>query len=387
VQNADQCINTALWHRSPGVVEMTDPQSVCRAVLVLAGVAMGSACRYDQYNPATPLLPTFTIQQLGVLTGGTESEATGGSATLIVGWATDASNQRHAVTFAAGHAMRLPEPSGASASEAHGVNAEGVIVGAAAVGGIRRAVSWSSLTAAPLILPTLGGTFGIARSINDQNVIAGVVQAATGDTVIVLWQPGGANYVVAPFDSGGGVDWRAVGVDNLLDVAGNLGPVSSGGGAFYANPTVGIDTIVPPGAGTTVAHGLNQHGIVVGAIVAGSSPPSAFAFTDAAGTVVLGIPPSGYTGIVANSITDNGIIAGTASTSDAAGNTLTSVAAITSVTNLAATFTPLPSPGASLVSAADNGVTPCGVILGRAALSGSTSPVAVAWVPAGCTLP
>jgi hypothetical protein len=322
-----------------------------------------------------------------VLSGGTESEASGGSATLIVGWATDASQQRHAVTFAGGQAIRLAEPSGASASEAHGVNAAGVIVGEAAIGGIRRAVAWSSLTAAPTILPTLGGTFGTARSINDQNVIAGVAQTNAGDTVIVLWQPGDVNYVVAPFDSGGGVGWRAVDVDNILDVVGNLGPVSSGAGAFYANPSIGVDTITPPGAGTTVAHGMNQVGIVVGAIVAGSSPPSAFAFTDAAGTVLLGIPPTGYTGIAANSITDNGIIAGTASTSDAAGSTLTSIAAITSVTNLAATFTPLPSLGGSLASAANNGVTPCGVILGRAALSGSTLAVAVAWVPAGCTIP
>jgi len=83
------------------------PQSVCRAVLALAGVALGSACHYDQYNPATPPLPTFTLQQLGVLSGGTESEASGGSATLIVGWATDASQQRHAVTFAGGQAIRL----------------------------------------------------------------------------------------------------------------------------------------------------------------------------------------------------------------------------------------------------------------------------------------
>jgi hypothetical protein len=127
--------------------------------------------------------------------------------------------------------------------------------------------------------------------------------------------------------------------------------------------------------------GLNAYGIVVGALEASPIPPRAFAFTDAAEAVELGPPPTGYTGIAANAVTDEGIIGGTASTSTS------SVAAISSVTNLSATFTPLPSLGGQLTRVANNGVTPCGTILGRATTKGSTSLIAVAWVPAGCPIP
>jgi hypothetical protein len=360
---------------------------ISRPFLLIAAAAT-AACHYDQYsNPVTPL-PTFTIEQLGVLAGGTTSEATSGSASTIVGWATDAGNQPHAVTFAGGHALRLIEPVGASGSEANAINVAGIIVGAATIGGTQRAIVWSSASASPTILPTLGGAFGIAQSINDQNIIAGASQTSAGDTVIVLWQPGNSQYVVAPLDSGSGVGWEAISVNDNMDVAGNLGGNTSASGGFYANPDIGVDTIVSPAAGVTVAHGMNQVGIVVGAIVAGSSPPQAFAFTDAASTVVLGIPPAGYTGVVANSITNNGIVAGTATTTDAGGNPLTSVTAIASLTNLSATFVPLPTLGGAMTRATDNGVTPCGVILGQAAANAAMpAAAAVAWVPAGCTIP
>ncbi len=368
-------------------VRWSSARRLLASASALIGAAGGAACEYDQYSNPITALPVFTIQQLGVFNGGNASEATSGSATMLVGWAADADNQRHAVTFAGGRALRLPEPAGASASVANAVNAAGVIVGAATIAGIQRAIVWSSPTTTPTFLPTLGGSFCVAQSVNGQNIIAGVSQTAAGDTVIVLWQTGNSQYVVAPFDSGGGVGWQAVDVDDIMDVAGNLGPAMSGADAFYANPDVGVDTITPPGAGATVAHGMNQHGIVVGAIIAGSGPPQAFAFTDAAGTDVLGIPPAGYTGVAANAVTDNGIIAGTASTADAAGNTLTSIAAIVSVTNLAATFRPLPTLGGGMTRVTDNGVTPCGAILGQAMATTTSAAVAVAWVPAGCTVP
>jgi hypothetical protein len=343
--------------------------------------ALCVACHYDQYNTPPPPLPAFTIHQLGVLAGGTESAANEGSASAIVGWATDGSGRRHAVQFVGGRALPLIEPSGASASEAHAVNALGTIVGEVTAAGIRRAAEWAAVGANPAFLPTLGGAFGIARSINGQGIILGVTQTAGGDTVIVLWQPSGRGYTVAPFDSGGGIGWRAVGINDVMDVAGNLGPPSSSAGGFYYNGEDGVDTIAPPLSGTTVAMGLNAYGIVVGAIEASPNPPLAFAFTDAAEAVELGPPPSGYTGITANAVTDEGIIGGTAS------NSGSSVAVISSVTNLSATFTPLPSLGGQLTRVSDNGVTPCGAILGRATTKGATSLVAVAWVPAGCSIP
>lgn len=361
----------------------------CRAI----GAAVGAtwlcvACHYEGYNPKIPTLPVFTIHQLGVASGGTESEARGGSAVAIVGWSDIGDGKHHAVTFAGGTATQLTEPAGASSSDAFAVNVSGVIVGVAAIGGVTRPVVWSSATATPALLPTLGGTYGVARSINDQNIIAGVAQTDTGDTVIVVWQSGGTSYLVAPLDTGGGVDWTAVDVNNQLDIAGNLGPAATSAGAFYLNSGAGVnDTITPPAAGVAVAHGMNNFGIVVGSIVLTPNPPQAFVFTDNAGTVALGAPPTGYTGIRGNAITDGGIIGGTGTVTDNSGNVESSTGAISSVTNPGGTFSPLPSLGGLLAEVADNGVTPCGALLGRATASGTTPGVAVAWVPTGCSIP
>jgi hypothetical protein len=364
-----------------------------RQLRSVIGVGIGVAwvcvaCHYEGYNPKIPALPVFTIHQLGVASGGTESDALGGSATAIVGWSDIGDGKHHAVTFAGGTATRLTEPAGTTSSDAFAVNVSGVIVGTATLGGVPHPVVWSSATATPALLPTLGGTYGVARSINDQNVIAGVAQTDTGDTVIVVWQSGGTNYLVAPLDTGGGVDWTAVDVNNQLDVAGNLGPVATSAGAFYLNSAAGVnDTITPPGAGVAVAHGMNNFGIVVGSIVMTPTPPQAFVFTDNSGTILLGAPPSGYTGIRGNAITDGGIIGGTGTVTDNMGNVQSSIGAISSVTNVGGTFSPLPSLGGTLTEVSDNGVTPCGALLGRAAVTGTTPTVAVAWVPGGCTIP
>jgi hypothetical protein len=360
------------------------------ALTVGIGVVwVSAACHYEGYNPAIPKLPVYAIHQLGVASGGSESAAEGGSMAAIVGWSDIGDGLHHAVTFAGGTATRLTEPAGASNSTAYAVNSSGVIVGVATTGGVTRPVVWASATATPVLLPTLGGTYGVARSINDQNVIAGVAQTDTGDTVIVVWQQGGSSYTVAPVDTGGGVDWTAVDVNNQMDIAGNLGPVATSAGAFYLNSAAGVnDTITPPGAGVAVAHGMNNYGIVVGSINAEpGTPPQAWVFTDNAGTVVLGAPPGGYTGIRGNAITDGGIIGGTATNTDNSGIVQSSVAAISSVTNVGGTFQPLPSLGGTVAEVADNGETPCGALVGRAAASGTTPQVAVAWTPTGCAIP
>src|SRR5947209_2211412 len=89
------------------------------AVALVAGLA---GCRQDEplggSPPAPATLPGFSLTELGVLAGGTQSQANSGTATQIVGWATDAAGRRHAVRFVGGSAIRLAEPPGATSSEA-----------------------------------------------------------------------------------------------------------------------------------------------------------------------------------------------------------------------------------------------------------------------------
>jgi hypothetical protein len=349
-----------------------------RSLAIVVLTAAAGACTYKAYIPTEPPLPVYAIQALGVLAGGTTSQATAGTASTIVGWATDAGGAHRATTFAGGQATRLAEPAGAVSSEARGVNAAGIIVGFAMLGGgVRQALLWSSATATPIRLPGLGGSFAVANGINDQNTVVGIAQTDTGDTVLVLWQPNGATYSASPWDSAGNVSNAPVAINDNGDLAGNL---AAGAGAFFWDSQDSFNDATPP-TGTTVSNGLNSYGIEVGGIRGGTNPGQAYVYTVTNSLVVMGEPPSGYTSVVANSISNAGIIAGTAST------TSTSTAVVATVVNPVQAFATIPTLGGTFAAPADNGMTACGVILGSATASGSASPVAVAWIPKGCSVP
>ena len=268
-------------------------------------------------------------------------------------------------------------------SEATAINSLDQAVGFATLSnGIRQAVVWSSASAAPTLLASLGGAYSFAASINDQSMIFGTAQTDSGDTVLVVWQPNGATYAVARVDTTGGAGDQAVATNNTGQFAGNL---ANGGGAFFWDPSDGLDTVAAQ-TGTTAARGLSQYGIEVGSIGNGSSAAQAFVFTGTIGLVVMGSPPTGYTDVVANSVSAQGIIAGTAFTTSG-GSTATSEGVIGTVVNPSAAFAALPTLGGTLAQPADNGSTPCGVILGWATPTGSASHHAVAWIPKSCTVP
>jgi probable HAF family extracellular repeat protein len=350
-------------------------------VLPIVGLAI-AGCHYGGYTPTEPTLPVYTIQQLGLLVGGSQSEASAGAASGIVGWASDAVGHRHAVTFAGGSAARLAEPVGAVTSEAHGINASGTIVGLATMsGGAQAAILWPAPTAAVLMLPTLGGAYAVATGINDEGTVVGAAQTDTGDTVLVVWQPTSGNaYQIARVDSGGGVDDLPVAINNSGELAGNLINQSV---AFLWNASDGFDT-VSASAQTTYATGLSNYGIEVGRITNGANLSHAYVYTTQVGLVVMGGPPAGYTQVEATAVTDQGIIAGRAWTVSGSA-TATSEAVLGSVVNPAAAFSALPSLGGALAQPVNNARTPCGTILGWATASSSADTVAVAWVPKGCS--
>jgi hypothetical protein len=352
--------------------------------LILAAAVVAASCKYTAYSPTEPALPVYTIQQLGLLPGGSQSQAIAGSVAAVVGWASDGGGVQHAVTFVGGQATRLAEPVGTASSQANSVNTSGVIAGFVILSsGVQEAVLWPSATGQPVVLPSLGGANTFAQGINNQNSVLGTAQTDTGDTVLVLWNPAGSGpgFAVTRFDSAGGVDYQAVATDDPGDLAGNL---PAGQGAFFWDDEDGLLNVTPA-TGISVANGMNNVGIEVGAIINTPGASQGYVFTGSIGAITMGAPPSGYTNVVANGISDLGIIAGTASTVDGSGNTLTSVPVISTVVNPAQAFTALPALGGSLAQSV--GMTGCGVILGWATQAGSPAHLAVAWVTKGCTIP
>lgn len=373
----------------------------CALVLAIGSALASVACHYDQFN-IPPTLPPYTIRELGLLPGGTQSQANAGSASTIVGWAIVSGATRHAVTFSGGQAHALLEPPGATASEARGVNDAGMIVGFATVGGVRTAIVWSSAGAAPVQLPSLGGAYSFARSINNAGVVVGNAQTSAGDTVLVLWEGSGGGYsatrirvrtvtyvgtdsVVDTVPVGHG--YAPSGINELGQVVGNLPTDSETSGFIFGD--VALDTIeAPSGDAGPDANGLNNYGVVVGAFETPAGPSRGFLFTGPLGAFQLGEPPSGYTDLEANAVNDSGRVAGNAFTVNTSGAALTSVGVIGTMIDSVHTFTALPTLGGTLAQPTDNAITECGVVLGFATKPASaTTRYAVAWVPTGCTIP
>jgi uncharacterized membrane protein len=342
-------------------------------------LALGlGACHYDAFVPSTAP-PVYTIQELGLLSGGKESQATAGSAAGIVGWATDAAGARHAVVFARGSVTRLDEPAAVQASEAVSVNAQGTVVGTATLLAGTEAVAWPAATAPAVVLPGLGGVNSAAFSINDQGVILGAAQSSGGETAVVLWQPG-ARYAVAPFDSVPRGN-QPVGLNNRMQAALNDGL----SGMFWFADT--LRAISVPNAASSVATGLNNLGVVVGGLVTPSGRIGGFLYTETLGAFQLGAPPGAYTDVVATAINDSGRVAGAAFTVDGTGQRLSSAPVVGTVIDSVHTLTPLSGLGGNRAEPSDNAITACGIIPGWATTAADTSRQAVAWVPTGCSLP
>lgn len=364
--------------------------SLARRAAAALGLALLAGCQNDPVagKPPAPLtLPSFTLQQLGVLPGGTQSQANFGNASIIVGWATDGANRRHAVRFAGGTAIRLAEPAGATTSEARGVNAGGVIVGIANIGGVQKPVYWASPTATGQVLQTLGGPAGFARAVNDSGVVLGWAETAARDTIIVLWdEPDDAPTRLDPVL---GKDYSPAGINNAGQVVGNAGDDDAGGEAagFLWESDDGFTSVESIGTPGNDGNGINGHGVIVGGFTTNDGKDRAYRWTEARGMVLLGEPPAGQVRLNGNAVNDSGLVAATASTTDSSGTVTSSVVAISSIFEPERQFTALPTLGGTRASGVDGAITPCGVVLGWAFPAGATTRRAVAWVPTGCSVP
>lgn len=193
---------------------------------------------------------------------------------------------------------------GGEFSEAHGINSSGEIVGAAQVkSGLMHAFLWSQGRMHDLgTLPD--GFFSYAEAINGGGTITGFSDAggathafvSTGSSLRDLGPvPGGAGSAALAINSGATI----VGTSNLDSDAGGVAFVYSGRylsiGGF-------------PAKNGSLAHGINDSGLVVGAFGHTVRRSSAFEWQKGVLTVLQTGKSTPYA--VANAINNQGVIAG-----------------------------------------------------------------------------
>ncbi|HUL71356.1 MAG TPA: hypothetical protein VLT17_14100 [Gemmatimonadales bacterium] len=353
--------------------------------------ALMAACGLLAACPAVPVqetqgiteLPIFAIQELGLLAGGSVSQAMAiNGSGQAVGYAIDAGAVRHAVYFQGGAAVQLPEPANTTRSDAYGINDDGVIVGSVRISGVELPARWDTPASQPVLLTLpAGATTGRARSINSDGLIVGF---ATGDELPVIWQTDGSgDYVDATIAD----SHEPSQINDEGDFVGNAEDIEAGfvwsedDGFVFVGSLSGEEDDQE-----SEARGLNNNGVVVGNSDNADGQTRAFRWTEARNMVELGAPPGGDDGVVATAINDDNLVAGFGFTGTVDAIT-TSQPAVTIATETSQAFSPLATLGGDRAEPSNGAsINRCGVIVGFAFPTGSTNRRAVAWVPTGCSV-
>ncbi|MBX3359684.1 MAG: hypothetical protein KF745_14790 [Phycisphaeraceae bacterium] len=332
---------------------MNSEQQAAPPALLLASVvllACGSAISQARAEP-----PRYTVEVLGSLAEapqGTPASLPGAlaGAETVVGRSMTPDGSWQAFAWSRGTMRALEGFPGYGSSSASGVNSRGTIVGAlsTADGGSPRPAVWTE--GGLSILPTLGGPFGAAAAINESGHIAG--WSAAGATVWVGGVP-----VVLPNPDGFGQSF-ALSISDAGDVAGHSMRQTGGSCPVLWTGQIAAELPTPPGS-VGQANAVNNLAEVVGSIIdaqydnravlwragqfldlgtLGGPLPWAFAadINDRSQIVGASDSPLGFTGFLwedgemydlrrflapgydyeittANAITDDGVIAATAS--------------------------------------------------------------------------
>ncbi|WP_158847442.1 hypothetical protein [Saccharothrix deserti] len=255
---------------------------------------------------------------LGTLPGGTESKAVDISETgVIVGEATTAGGQTHAVRWGADHAIRqLGTLAGSTWSTAVDVNDAGtVVVGVAQLSGQRRPVRWDAngaITALPL-LP--GGARGEVVAVNASGVAVGHSFAADGRSHAVKWAadgtvtdlgvlPGGSYPPGEPV-----VSDRASSINDAGVVVGAVYTADAKEHAVRWDASGAISELGVPGGGRARAQFVNGAGDVVGSFQTTAGPTVPVRWTGA-GTSALSMAGRNFYELVG--LNETGVVAGNA---------------------------------------------------------------------------
>jgi probable HAF family extracellular repeat protein len=256
---------------------------------------------------------------LGTL-GGTESYALQMNARgQVIGVSTTAGDaEKHAFFWESGTGMIDLGTLGGDESYPRAINALGQVVGWSRIAprfGLRPFL-WQSGTGMTA-LASLGGLFDMPQAINDAGQIVGDGRMPDiGETHLLLWQAG----AMTDLGTLGGLSAAPSAINAQGQVVGTSdnGADDQWSHAFLWQSTTGWTDLGTLGGNYSAASAINAQGQVVGtSYVTGNIQMHAFLWQSGTGMIDLGIP-SGHSGIGANSITDQGHIAG--SSMDAMGN-------------------------------------------------------------------
>ena len=365
-------------------------RTLYRLVAPAAALIVASCSLPAGHDDEPVEIPAYTIQQLGLLAGGTASQAYAiNESGLAVGYATDAGGAQRAVYFQGGAAIQLLEPEGTTRSNAYDINDNGVIVGSVRIEGVEKPCRWDTPTAEPVLLALLEDTDrGRARSINNEGTIAGFVSE---DEWVVLWLADGSIEDMNPTVR---ESYEPTQINDDGMFAGNAEELEAGyrwtdesGFVFLGSLSGGgddDDDDAAGGPGESEANGLNSNGVTVGGSEDEDGMLRAFRYSSTRGMVPLGEPAEGDNGVTARAINDAGLVAGSSQSSDVAGTVVTSQPVVTYMLETDRQFTALPTLGGSRAEPTNAGINQCGMIVGWAFASGSTDRRAVAWVSPGC---
>ncbi len=246
------------------------------------------------------------ISDLGTLGGQSSAAWDINSSGTVAGWANNASGYALPTVWLGGIATALPTLGG-SQGWARGLNDYGVTVGNASLssGLYYHAALWDGGKVNDL--GTLGGTVSVAYDINNRGTVVGSAADILGRTRAVLWGNSG------PLDLGGlsGGQWsaaREINDSGQVILWGDPAGVAQNRAAFWdGNPLSPVIDLGTLGGSQSWAYGLNNEGFVVGTAYEQNGTYHGFVW-DGANMADLGTLGGYYS--AAYGINDQGIIVG-----------------------------------------------------------------------------
>jgi probable HAF family extracellular repeat protein len=208
---------------------------------------------------------------------------------------------------------------GGATAWAQGINSAGAIVGSADnAAGYGRPYIWTQSAGMRDLGVLPGFSSGLARAINDSNVIAG----CSGNCEPTVWTPtGGGGWIAQDLGGFGGTYADVTSINDSGVVVGMSSDAAGNSLAFRWTSATGLTRLPLPANGhSSQAFGINAGGVIVGQVILDppidKNVPSAWT---SAGMVLLPLLPGGTSGR-AYAINASGIITGTTSSATSGSN-------------------------------------------------------------------
>jgi probable HAF family extracellular repeat protein len=249
------------------------------------GVVLATIGAFSTVAGGATAAPAYRVEDLGTLAGDYASAAMGiNQSGDVVGWSMGPQGTRAFVYTDAAGMQALPALAGRPVTTARAVSDTGVVVGTAASEGsdIGHAVKWESGVAADL--GTLGtGDFSEANGVNASGVVVGASHTDGGGLLAI--------HAFRHDDDAGLVDLtptadtaRATAINDSGQIAGYRESR-----AFRLAGTTFTDLGVPSGFAASFASAINGVGQVAGHVITGSgNSEQIFRYTNGTGMVILG---------------------------------------------------------------------------------------------------